>query len=481
MVVTDAAPRLGLRQASRGAAGRRIDRTGTAAYPIGYAPGAPTGPIGRGGVSAPGRTLTGMPDPAAHDGRPPVRPALSRAGTVVAVTFSAVSALVAAVWADQPPGASSGLSMFAAMVGLVLAGLLVLRRRHALPLNLAASVTAVLLPLDSSAALLSLPWVFATGSLRAVVGCTAATAAGTAAALARDAARAPEYRVFATFDDDGALLSSPDGLEFVLWGLFLVGAAVAAGLVRRSRATAERARHAEASAEAAREAQVAQTAVLRDQMTRQEERELIAREVHDTVAHHIAAISLQASAFEVSRRDDPGARAAAREVRASAQQAIAEMRALLSDLRDGDDMLLPGTSLEDLVPLLERVRDGGAGVTSSIFVADGHTAAAALTRATFRIVQESVTNALKHAPGSPVDVTVRASRAGGVDVRVVNRLAALAPARPGTGSGITGMRERAEALGGTIDVHVDGDRHVVSAHLPWVDTESLHRAVDEPS
>jgi signal transduction histidine kinase len=155
------------------------------------------------------------------------------------------------------------------------------------------------------------------------------------------------------------------------------------------------------------------------------------------------------------------------------------MRALLSTLRDGDGTLLPGTSLEDLVPLLERVRDGGAGVTSSIFVSDGHTAAPTLTRATFRIVQESVTNALKHAPGSPVDVTVRASRAGGVDVRVVNRLGDAPPTLPGAGSGITGMRERAEALGGTLDVHVDGDRHVVSAHLPWVDAESLHRVVDE--
>lgn len=419
----------------------------------------------------------GMPQPAAHDGRVAApRTWSSRAGTVVAVSVSAISAMVAVAWHDMPSGSdsASGLAVLGALVGLVLAGSLVLRRRYPVHLNVAASLAPVLLPLDSSAALLTLPWVYATSSLRTVVGCSVATAVGTAAALTRDAVRHPEHRVFATFDESGALTSSPGVLAFVLWGAFFLGASVAAGLVRRSRATTDRARTAEATAEAAREAQVAQTAVLRDQMTRQEERELIAREVHDTVAHHIATISLQASAFEVSRTDDPAAREAAREVRASAQRAIAEMRTLLSTLRDGDGTLLPGTSLEDLVPLLERLRDGGAGISSSIFVSDGHTAAPALTRATFRIVQESVTNALKHAPGSPVDVTVRASRAGGVDVRVTNRLAGgSSSAPPGTGSGITGMRERAQALGGTLDVHVEHDRHVVSAHVPWLDARSV--------
>ncbi|WP_186004569.1 sensor histidine kinase [Isoptericola variabilis] len=425
-----------------------------------------------------------MSQPIAHDAgltdvgrapgdRAPGRSWTSRGGTVVAVTVSAFSALTAAAWADMPGDASTSLAILAALIGLILAGLLVLRRRYPVQLNLAASAAPLLLPLDSSAALLTLPWVYATStSRRTVAGCTAATAAGTAAALVRDALRAPEHRVFAVFDESGALTSAPGTLSFVFWGLFFLGASVAAGLVRRSRATADRARVAEASAEAAREAQVAQTAVLRDRMTRQEERELIAREVHDTVAHHIATISLQASALEVARGEDPEAREAAREVRASAQRAIAEMRTLLSTLRDGDGTLLPGTSLEDLVPLLERLRDGGAGITSSIFVSDGHTAAPALTRATFRIVQESVTNALKHAPGSPVDVTVRAARATGVDVRVTNRLTdEPAPAAPGTGAGITGMRERVQALGGTLDVHVDDGRHVVAAHLPWVDAE----------
>lgn len=409
----------------------------------------------------------------ADAGRAPARAWQSRAGTVVAVTVSAVSSLMVAVLADPRDATEPSTPvMIAMLVGLTLAGFLVLRRRYPVRLNLVASAAPLVLPLDSSAALLTLPWVYATAPIRTVVGCSLATATGTTVALVRDAVRAPENRVWATFDDSGALVSSPGAPSFVLWGLFFVGASVAAGLVRRSRATADRARVAEASAEAAREAQVAQTAVLRDRMTRQEERELIAREVHDTVAHHIATISLQASALEVARGEDPEAREAAREVRASAQRAIAEMRTLLSTLRDGDGTLLPGTSLEDLVPLLERLRDGGAGITSSIFVSDGHTAAPALTRATFRIVQESVTNALKHAPGSPVDVTVRAARATGVDVRVTNRLTdEPAPAAPGTGAGITGMRERVQALGGTLDVHVDEGRHVVAAHLPWLDAD----------
>jgi len=132
---------------------------------------------------------------------------------------------------------------------------------------------------------------------------------------------------------------------FCIVGVVCVGAAVGVGLVRRSRQVA-------VAAVADKEAAVATT---RDQLTRQEERELIAREVHDTVAHHISLISLQASALEVDRgADEPAVRAAAQQMRSSAQQAIAEMRGLVTTLRTGGpDDTTPGATLEDLAGLLD--------------------------------------------------------------------------------------------------------------------------------
>jgi signal transduction histidine kinase len=191
--------------------------------------------------------------------------------------------------------------------------------------------------------------------------------------------------------------------------------------------------------------------------------------VHDTVAHHISVISLQASALEVQRgAGEDQVRAAAQQVRSSAQQAIAEMRGLISTLRDGDDALVPGATLDDLAGLLDGARRQGRWVTSTVFVSDGAQASTALTRATFRIVQEALTNALKHAPGRPVEVSVRASAATGVAIRVANPLAPGArPLVPGTGSGLIGVRERAARLGGTVAVRVDGGWHVLEAHLPW--------------
>jgi signal transduction histidine kinase len=411
-------------------------------------------------VPVPGYAARPVPPPRSGPGRP----WWSRAGTVGAVTVAAFSAASAAAFSsqDREPVVNLGLDALALLVGMTLAGLLVLRRRWAVPLTLAASAAAVLLPLDAVTALIALPWVFTTASRRTAWLSTAAVSLGTAAALARDASRAPEHMILSLPDQaTGEIaVASPAGLVVV--GLLCVGAAVAAGLVRASRVQAER-------AVADTEAQAARADTLSDRMSRQEERELIAREVHDTVAHHISLISLQASALEVQRgASQDQVAAAAQQVRSSAQQAIAEMRGLITTLRDGDDGLVPGATLDDLAGLLDGARRQGRWVTSTVFVSDGADASTALTRATFRIVQEALTNALKHAPGQPVEVSVRASAATGVQIRVANPLApGTGPAAPGTGSGLIGVRERAAHLRGTVDVRIEAGWHVLEARLPW--------------
>jgi signal transduction histidine kinase len=395
----------------------------------------------------------------------------SRLGTVGAVVVAGTSSLVAvAILApDSTEDLGFAVSVLAMVAGLTLAGCLVLRRQHPVPLCLAAAVAPVMLPMDSAAALLVLPWVWAVGRSRTVALCTAAVTLGTAAALWRDAARPAGERVFSVADEAGAISYDPGPVAFVCWGLFFLALSLSAGIVRRSRAATAAARQDTDAAREQTAAEVARSAVLEDRMTRQEERELIAREVHDTVAHHIASISLRASVLEVQHPDDQPTRDAAREVRASAQRAVAELRTLLHSLRTDDGDLLPGTTLEDLVPLLDRLRDGGAQVWGTVFVQDSHLAAPHVTRATFRIVQEAVTNALKHAPDQPVSVTVRAGRSTGVEVRVENPLGD-ASSGPGTGHGITGMQERAERLGGSLTAGPHGGRFVVAARLPWAES-----------
>lgn len=391
----------------------------------------------------------------------------SSAGTVGAVIVAMICTLVA-LGTEGQTLEGAGMSAqwrwtIGFVVGPVLAVGLVWRRRFPVQLCLAGSAAALFLPLDSFVALLSLTWVFASAGWRRVWQCTAAAAAATGVALWRDAAREPAHMVMSSTDSVTGELTYGTAALFWFLGILFVAATVGAGLVRRSMSETRR-------AVADKDAQVARVRGLRDEMTRQEERELIAREVHDTVAHHISLISLQASALEVQRgAAEPVVREAAQQMRSSAQQAIAEMRGLLTTLRSGgeEDPTGPGATLEDLAGLLDNLRRHGRWVTSSVYVSDAHTAAPALTRAVFRIVQEAVTNALKHAPGQPVEVEVRASQQAGVFIRVANVVVAPSPAA-GTGSGIIGMRERAERFGGRLDVGMQAQWFVVTARLPWV-------------
>ncbi|MFD6177138.1 MULTISPECIES: sensor histidine kinase [unclassified Isoptericola] len=394
----------------------------------------------------------------------------SVAGTVVAVVVSAASALTAVGFASHAAAPASALHpalyVVSALVGIVLAGLLVLRRRFPLAVCLGACACSVLLPLDASAALLALPWVLARATRRTCLVASGATAAATSAALIRDGTREHAAQVLVTIDEQTRVLSTdPTVAAYVVVGLGLLGASVAAGLVRRARVAAERAREEQ-------EAQASATAVLRDRVRREDERRLVAREVHDTVAHHMAAVSLQASALEVTSADDPEAVHAAREMRASAQRAIAELRSLVTTLRSGETVTgFPGATLDDAAPLLERMAGEVPGMTTAVAVSDGEKAAPVLVRATFRVVQEAVTNARKHAAGAPVDVRVTASPEQGVDILVTNpldRTPPRGPGVPGTGTGLLGMRERAAAVGGTLFAGPEDGSFVVRARFPWV-------------
>ena len=184
-----------------------------------------------------------------------------------------------------------------------------------------------------------------------------------------------------------------------------------------------------------------------------DERARIARELHDVVAHQVSMMTVQAGAARTVIHDDLDAAVEAiGDVERAGRQALGELRHLLGVLRpdaDGDD-LGPQPGLADIEALAEEVRNTGAEVTLAMTPVPGGLSAG-VELSLYRIVQESLTNVIKHAGPHP-----SVSLAIGVDgddvvLEVTNTVAvAAAPGLPASGYGITGMRERATLLGGTL-------------------------------
>ena len=200
-----------------------------------------------------------------------------------------------------------------------------------------------------------------------------------------------------------------------------------------------------------------------------DERSRIARELHDVVAHGMGVMVVQAAAAEQLLDEDPGsARAPLSTVRQTGQQALAEMRRLLGLLRDGstDDGLDPQPGLPQLSGLVQRLRDAGMAVTFT--VTGEHTAVPfGQQLCAYRIVQEALTNSLKHAGGAPARVELD-YRADALAVRVHNNAGTRTPqASNGAGHGLVGMRERVRLYGGTLQAASQPDgSFLVDAVLP---------------
>ena len=421
-----------------------------------------------------------VPIPARPAVKPPGMPSVGTAAVIGASALSSIVAVSFASMARSGDGASVLLDAICLLVLTAIAGSLIWRRRWPVAICLGTAAAALVLPLDAFATLAALTWVYARSGLRTVLLCTGATVLAVAVSLRRDLAREGEAVIFATTIQETGERSELMPVGYVIIGALMVATAVAIGMIRRYRADARAAREA-ASAEAKQAAALrSQADHLRSELSRQDERELIAREMHDTVAHHLSLVSLHASVLEVTA-DDPGTDvgASARSMRGEASRALDEMRTLIAALRTAGDGLAeqyagPAPRLADLPGLVDDARRAGVDIGATVFVDQGDSAPPALTRAVYRVVQESLTNAMKHGPGGRVDVEVRARPGAGVDVTVRNTLAptpASGSLRGGTtgGAGLIGMRERVEALDGTFSAEAQDGRFVLRAHLPWAD------------
>jgi signal transduction histidine kinase len=202
----------------------------------------------------------------------------------------------------------------------------------------------------------------------------------------------------------------------------------------------------------------------------EQERLRIARELHDVVAHTLTTINVQAGvAAHRSERDPRHARDALATIEAASHEALDELRAILGVLRDtsnGTAPLEPAPDLAAVGALIEQARSTGFDVSFAVEGDEPQRVSEAVQLAAYRIIQESLTNARRHARGA----AARVSLSFGVDrlrLAIENETDHANGANGKPGVGILGMLERATALGGTLEARRSEERFRVEAELPY--------------
>ncbi|WP_329046352.1 histidine kinase [Amycolatopsis sp. NBC_01488] len=385
--------------------------------------------------------------------------------TVLAVTASLVSGIGNVSLEISVAGSDDLHPTLGALLGWVLgvgaSVMLVWRHRWPLVVTGIAIVPPLLLRADSLAALIALAALTTRFAGWWRWSAAALVFAATALAVWRDVGRGGDLSLSGTW-----ISTDTAGIE--LAGILLTAALYTAipltlGIVRRSLAETRR--------------RGAEEAALRDQVARREEQARIAREMHDVLGHRLSLLSLQAGALEVAGGATPDAAEAAKTVRTTARQSLDDLRQVIGVLRGpgfadrppGGPAEPPQPTLADIPDLVGGARQAGLAVNVTILLDQAAAAPATLGTAAYRILQEALTNVLRHAPGAPADVSVRGAPGAGLLIEVVNPLAPQPVPSPGSGTGLTGVNERISLLGGTLAAGpVDERTFVLRASLPWV-------------
>ncbi|MFE3325758.1 sensor histidine kinase [Streptomyces sp. NPDC059176] len=366
----------------------------------------------------------------------------------IAFLFS-VGVWMLVVDAAEQGGTHTVMAVADQLVGAAACCAVWLRRRWPVQLAVALSVASMLVPLAGGAFLFSLFSLAVHRPFRPV------------AAVAALAVVSSVAQPFVRPETGAAVLAE------IVGGIVLLLLVLGWGMLVRSRrqlvvALRERARRAEAEAE------------LRAQQAQRLAREAIAREMHDVLAHRLTLLSVHAGALEF-RPDAPTveiARAAG-VIRDSAHEALQDLREIIGVLRrsddDREDADRPQPTLATLGALVDESRLAGMDVALDNSIEESTAVPASTGRTVYRIAQEGLTNARKHAPGAEVTVTVTGGPGEGVTVAVWNP----APAGPGggvpgSGQGLIGLTERAMLAGGRLEHGPTGDGgFAVRSWLPW--------------
>ena len=210
-----------------------------------------------------------------------------------------------------------------------------------------------------------------------------------------------------------------------------------------------------------------------------QERRRLAGELHDVAAHHLAGIVVQAAALErLIDRDRQTAREAAQQLRRQAKETLSGLRSVVGLLRSDEEAEESSPGLRDLPELVASTRalgvdiellDDGilSGGADEADVGDALFLSPLADTAVFRVAQQAISNALQHAPGSPITVELRRAE-DSLELIVLNGPARRLPTDPGGGgTGLTVMRERADAVGGALQAGpVEGGGWRVRLVLP---------------
>jgi signal transduction histidine kinase len=364
----------------------------------------------------------------------------------VLVVVAAISVGLVAL-SEVLPDKSDAATAVDAVVGIVVCLALWVRRRYPVPVAVAAVAFSAFFATAGGAAIVGVFNVALRGSRRALLAVVALS-----------------FVSFVVF----SLLHASVGsvVEQVLFGALVLAVAIGWGSFARARrelvgSLRDRAQRLESEQR------------LRLEQAREAERRRIAREMHDVLGHRISLLSVHAGALEFRPDASPQEVAeAAKVIRASAQAALEELRAVIGVLRDdGDEPLLqrPQPTIAQIPELVEESRAAGMRVEWHGDVPDPSAIPAALGRTAYRVVQEGLTNARKHAPAAAVEVTVTPGPP--LTVEVVSRAALGSPPNdtlPGTGTGLVGLAERVALAGGELEHGPDpGGNFVLRASLPW--------------
>jgi signal transduction histidine kinase len=378
---------------------------------------------------------------------------VDRVLALVLLVPAAIEAVLVATGTAEP---------FAVLLVAVMAGTIAFRRVVPLPalvVLFAAAIPLVLLINESESFatpfLLVLIWSYTVGAIAdlrtALIGLAI---------------------VFVGIAGVSASFGDPIVGDFVFpWGFATATWAAARALQHRNHLAAEL-HEAAVRAEEEREAQAARAVA--------DERRRIAREMHDVVAHSVSVMVVQAGgARRILARDPERAAEAARLIERTGRGALLEMRRLLGVLGTGDEpaAMAPQPSVDEIEALVERARGAGLAATLSV-EGERRPLPAGAEAAVYRVVQEALTNALKHAAGAPTDVLLRwgpeelevvvadGGRSAAGSPGAAGR-AAEDPSLPSGGHGIVGMRERVKVYGGSLSALPGPDGgFVVRARLP---------------
>ncbi len=335
----------------------------------------------------------------------------------------------------------------------------------------------VVVAVASLAAALAQLWWPASGAVAATLLAAlspAATAAATTGAL--QVARRRRFPVAVAVAAGGVAAHVVQGLWrpssgiSQQWWLLLIcasyGALLGWGALARSRRALLISLHERADrAEAEQGRRVAEA--------RMAERRRLAGEMHDVLAHRLSLVATHAGALEYRPDSSPEQLArAAGVVRTGVHQALEELRQVISLLREQDDPQdepAHRPALPDLPGLIADARQAGQEVRLREEVTDGDALPPAVSRTAYRVVQEGLTNARKHAPGRPVDVLLRGAPGTPLVIDLRNPLAppGAAPLAPGGGLGLVGLTERVRLAGGRLDHRETGGEFRLLARLPW--------------